>query len=325
MTQLHTTALRRQATDLLDRHGAAPKKLMLQHTAVSLGASLLVTFIGFLLSREIANTGGLSGVGIRSILSTVQSVLELAVMVLLPFWEIGILRAALNWRNSQNTDFFNLTEGFRRFGSVFSAKFWSGALYVAVGFAVFYSSTFLFLMTPWANAIEDVYTQLPQVSTMEELLEMMTPELTAQLANKMIPLFVIFGLLFAAASIFLFYRMRFADFFVMEDGGGIKAIVNSFRLTRGNCLQLFKLDLHFWWFYLLQGLSVAICYGDFLLSALGITLPFGEDGNFFLFYVTGILMQGILFWQCNAQRLTAYCLAFDAFQPPKPAQLLQEM
>jgi len=160
---------------------------------------------------------------------------------------------------------------------------------------------------------------------MEELLEMMTPELTARLTKTMLPMFILFGLLFAAASIFLFYRMRFADFFVMEGDGGVKAIVGSFRLTRGNCLQLFKLDLHFWWFYLLQGLSVAICYGDFLLAALGITLPFGPNGGFFLFYVTGILMQGILFWQCNAERLTAYCLAFDAFRPTEPSQLPQEM
>lgn len=325
MTQLHTTALHRQAKDLLGEYGDSPKKLMLLHTAVSLGATLLVTAIGFLLNREIAGTGGLSGMATRSVLSTVQSVLELAVIFLLPFWEVGILRAALNWRKGENAGVPQLTEGFRRFGSVFSARLWSGALYIAVGFAVFHFSTFLFLMTPWANNLEAVYSQLPQVSTMEELLELMTPELTAQLAPAMTPMFVIFGLLLTAVCIPLFYRLRFMDFFVMEGDGGIKAIVRSFQRTRGNCLQLLKLDLHFWWFYLLQGLSLALSYGDALLTTLGITLPFGPNGNFFLFYILGIVLQAVLFWQYNARRLTAYCLAFDAFAPPEPAQLPREM
>lgn len=323
--QINAISLHRQAKDLLAKHGASPKKLVLLHTAASLGATLLTTTIGFLLSREIAGTGGLSGIATRSILSTIQSVLELAVIFLLPFWEIGIIRAALNWRRGYGADVGHLTDGFRRFSSVFTAKFWSGVIYIAVGFAIFYFSMFFFMMTPWANALEAVYAQLPQVSTTEELLALMTPELTAQLAPAMIPMFIIFGLLFAAASIFLFYRMRFMDFFVMEGDGGIKAVVKSFQLTRGNCLQVLKLDLHFWWFYLLQGLSLVLCYGDALLTTFGITLPLGPDGNFFLFYILGIAMQTVLFWQFNAPRLTTYCLAFETFCAPEPTPLPTEM
>ena len=323
--QINAVSLHRQAKDLLAKHGPSPKKLVLLHTAVSLGASLLVTTIGFLLSRGIAGTGGLSGMGTRSILETIQAMLEMAVIILLPFWEIGIIRAALNWRSGENAGMPQLTEGFRRFSNVFSVKFWSGALYIAVGFAAFYCSMFFILMTPWASALESVYSQLPQVSTMEELLELMTPELIAQLTPVMIPMFVFFGLLLGAGYIYLLYRTRFADYFVMEGDGGIKALVRSFQRTRGNCLQLFKLDLHFWWFYLLQGLSLVLCYGDALLTTFDITLPFGPDGNFFLFYVAGILMQTVLFWQFNDQRLTAYCLAFDSFDPAKPAELPQVM
>ena len=283
--QINAVSLHRQAKDLLAKHGNSPKKLVLLHTAASLGASLLVTTIGFLLSREIADTGGLSGMATRSVLATMQSVLELAVIFLLPFWEIGIIRAALHWRKGYPAEVGHLADGFRRFGSVFSAKFWSGMLYITIGFAAFYCSMFFFIMTPWANALEAVYSKLPQVSTMEELLALMTPELTAQLAPAMLPMFVIFGLLIAVAFTYLFYRMRFMDFFVMEGDGGIAAIIKSFQRTRGNCLQVLKIDLHFWWFYLLQGLSLVVSYGYFLLTALGVTLPFGPDGNFFLFYI----------------------------------------
>ncbi len=325
MMQINSSSLHRQAKDLLRKYGPSPKKLVLLHTAISLGATLLVTVIGFLLSREIADTGGLGGLATRSMLSTAQSVLELAVMVLLPFWEIGILRAVLNWRKGESAGIPHLTEGFRRFGSVFGLLFWSGALYIAAGFAIFYFSFFTFMMTPWAKPVTDLLAPLTQATTAEQLQEMLTPELMDQMTGRMLPLFILFGLLLAAVYIPLFYRMRFADFFVMEGDGGVKAIVKSFQLTRGNCLQVLKLDLHFWWFYLLQGLSVAVSYGDGILSAVGVTLPFGYHGNFFLFYILGIVMQGILFWQYNGEKLTAYCLAFDAFQSPAPVQLPQEM
>ena len=325
MTQLHTTSLRRQASELLGAYGDSPKKLMLLHTAISLGTSLLVTTIGFLLSLKIADTGGLGGMATRSILSTAQSVLELAVIILLPFWEIGILRAALGWRKGENAGFSHLTEGFRRFVNVFSMRFWSSAMYIAVGFAIFYFSLFIFMMTPWAAPVSEQFATLLQATTTEQLQEMLTPELTEQLLRDMLPLMVLFGLLFGTVALFLFYRMRFGDFFVMEGAGGVKAIVQSFQLTRGNCLQVAKIDLHFWWFYLVQGLSVAVCYGDSLLNAIGINLPFGPDANFFLFYVAGIVIQAILFWQFNHQRLTTYCLAYDALQTPEPTQLPPEM
>lgn len=323
--QMNASSLRRQAKDLLAEHGCSPKKLVLLHTAVSLGATLLTTTIGFLLSREIAGTGGLGGMATRSILSTIQSVLELAVIILLPFWEVGILRAALNWRKGENAGIFSLTEGFRRFGSVFAVRFWSGALYIAVGFAIFYASLFLFLMTPWARPIMEQFQPLLEAGTPEKLQEMLTPELAIQMTGNMIPMFILFGLLLAAVCIPLFYRMRFADFFVMEGDGGVKAIVKSFQLTRGNCLQVLKLDLRFWWFYLLQVLSVAVSYGDGILSAMGVTLSFGPDGNFFLFYILGIGMQTVLFWQYNSEKLTAYCLAFDTLASPAPSEFSQEI
>lgn len=323
--QMNPSSLHRQAKDLLAEYGSSPKKLVLLHTAVSLGATLLVTTLGFLMSLWIAKTEGLSGMATRSILSTIQSVLELAVILLLPFWEIGILRAALGWRKGEHADIPHLMEGFRRFGSVFAARFWSGALYIAIGFAIFYFGLFTFLMTPWAKPLMAQFEPLLETATPEQMHQMLTPELMEQMMGNMTPMFILFGLLLAAVCIPLFYRMRFADFFVMEGHGGVKAIVNSFRLTRGNCLQLLKLDLHFWWFYLLQGLCVAISYGDGLLTALGISLPLGPDGNFFLFYILGILLQGILFWQFQGEKLTAYCLAFDAFHAPVPAELPSEM
>ena len=91
---LKVSELHNQANARLENAGN-PKRLALIHTAIALGASFLLTLINYLLSLGIADTGGLDGVGTRTLLSTAQAMLELAVMLALPFWQLGIFYAAL--------------------------------------------------------------------------------------------------------------------------------------------------------------------------------------------------------------------------------------
>ena len=101
MEAFKPSVLRQQAGEALQNATYPPKKFVLIHTSVALGLTLLITALNFLLNQQIAQTGGLAGMGMRSILSTVQSVLEFAVNAALPFWEIGIVFAALCWVSRQ--------------------------------------------------------------------------------------------------------------------------------------------------------------------------------------------------------------------------------
>jgi len=323
MTQLHTKALHRQAKDLLGRQEDSPKKLILFHILIALGIPLLVAAVNVLLEQQIARTGGLGGMAARSSLETLQSTLDMGLSILLPFWNMGLLFAALRWRKNQAADKSHLTEGFRRFVNIFALRFWSGVLYLMVGFAVafFYSS--LFALTPWAKSVTDAL--YPAGVTPEQLPATLTPAQIRQMAPLLIP----FGVLYTAVCVFLFYRLRLADFILLDEGvGGRQAMLQSFRLTQGSSWQLFKLDLHFWWFYLLQGLALVICNGDMLLALCGVTLPMDRNLSFLLFYAAGLLLEGLLYWRCQAERLTAYALAYDALQPKDPTilpdDLLQE-
>ena len=76
---LNLSDLRQKADRQLDFAPYAPRQLVLIHTAVSLGASLVVALVNLLFASMIENTGGLSGLGTRSMLETAQAVLELAV------------------------------------------------------------------------------------------------------------------------------------------------------------------------------------------------------------------------------------------------------
>ena len=61
-------------------------------------------------------------------------------------------------------------------------------------------------------------------------------------------------------------------YIIIEKPGisAITALRSSRIMMRGNAVNLFKLDLRLWWYYLAMTVSTVICYGDQLLPALGI-------------------------------------------------------
>ncbi len=308
---LQVSELHNQAKTRLQEVSGNPKKLVLIHTAIALGSSLLLTFITYLLSLLIDETGGLRGLTARSLLTTAQSVLELAVMVAMPFWQVGIFYAALQWTRKELADFGSLLQGFRRFGPVLGLQILRGILFIALGMPLSYIATAIFMLTPLAAPfLERIAPMMEQGITSEQLETMVTPEFTAATMQAMIPLLIIFAIVYLAVAIPVFYRIRFADFAVMDNMPAGRAMVNSFNITKGSCLQVLKIDLSFWWFYLLQILSVAICYADSLLPALGVTLPVSGVTAAFLFYILGTVCQGVLLWQYEARRVTVYGLAY---------------
>ena len=121
----------------------------------------------------------------------------------------------------------------------------------------------------------------------------------------------------------LLFRLRFAPYLLMsKQPRALAAMVESVRLTRRNCLRLLKLDLRFWWYYVLQTLAAALCYGDLLLSLLGVALPWSSTAAFLLFYCLGLGAQLALFVYARPRVVTTYALAVQALQPAEtPATL----
>ena len=317
MITIHTADLRQQAQTRLHQAGYPPKKLVLIHSAIALGGSFLVSVINYLFYLGIDQTGGLSGMGLRSVLSTIQSVLELVVLILLPFWEIGLLNAGLRWAKGESARFGDLAEGLRRFGAVLAYRLLFGMLFLAILFAALNICSTLFVLTPFSNDFAEAIAPLMQPDvTVEQLEAMMTPEFFKSIAVYMVPLLIVTGVAFAAVALPLFYRLRLAQFVLMDGERAGASMLQSLRLTKGNAWQLVKLDLHFWWYYLLMGLCVVVSFGDTLLPLLGISLPFSKDTGYFLFYVAGVLCQLALLWQCQAKVMTTYCLAYENFLPP---------
>lgn len=310
---LSSRALKQNAAQRLSQAAYSPKKLILLHTGLSLAVTFVITALSFLLSDQIDATGGLAGIGLRSVLTTIQSALQLGATVALPFWEIGFLRAALSMGREQPAGPFTLLEGFRRFGPVLRLMLMRFFFYIVLFLVCIYVSSSIFMLTPAANAY--VEAMLPLMEDLSAL----NPELALDestvntLLETLLPAYIICCVLFLAAAIPLSYRLRMADFAILDDQrvGAFFAVAKSWKITKRNCLQLFRLDLSFWWFYGLQLLITAVAYLDMILPTLGISLPAYSALGFFLLQSAG---QLALYWWAGSHVHTTYALAYDTLQ-----------
>ena len=308
---LQVSDLHRQARSRLAEASENPKKLALIHTAIALGSSLLLTAITYLLNGLIADTGGLDGMQTRSLLTTAQSILDVAITMAFPFWQMGIFYAALQWIKGEQTTFGTLLQGFRKLGAVLKLLFLQFGLLLLLGFAVSNISTIIFMLTPFSDSfIEHFEPIAKQEMTQEQLEALLTPEFTEKLTQTFMPLLIILAVLYAAGTLILFIRLRFAGFAVLEDLPAGKAFFKSYTITRKNFWQILKLDLSFWWFYLLQLLSVVVFQLGAILPLLNISLPLPDTAVALIFSILGAAFQCILLWQCEAKRVTVYGLAY---------------
>lgn len=284
-----------------------PKKLALLHAGISLAVSLVITVLQFVLDRGIASTGGLSGIGTRTLLSTAQMMLSTASLLLTPFWTIGFFRASLNIARGENATPATLLEGFRRFLPVMRLFLTQMVLYFGLLLLCSHAASVLYTLTPFSNGMLEIMEPLmndPELAV--QALE--SGELINQLMPHMIGMYVILGILFAVLGIPLFYRFRMSQFVMMDDTatGALMAMRTSGLLMRGHRMELFRLDLHFWWFYAAQVLLAVIAWLDVLLPMLGIALPVNADVGFFLFYLVYILLNLLLTWLFTARIQTTY-------------------
>lgn len=287
-----------------------PGRVVLIHTGAMLSLSLLLSVADFLLNQQIGTTGGLSGMGQRSVLTTIQSLLRLAQLVILPFWQIGYTYYTLKAARGQAAGVSDLTEGFRRFGPVLRLKALMLVMGVLLGFVCTQVSSFLFMMTPWAAPMmAKMETLMADGSLTEEAL------ITAILAMRedfMVPILILFGICFLAGFVFLFFRFRLAELWLMDhpEDGALAALRSSTILMQGNCKAMFKIDLHFWWFYLLELLVAALGYGDAILRTVGIQLTADAFGTYIIFFALYIWAQMSLYWWKRNEVCLTYAHAY---------------
>lgn len=310
--------LKHDAAEALDRAQYPPRRLVMLYTGAAIGLSLLLSAISFSLNNY-SGAGGIGGLGTQATLSTIQMVLQLASAVVTPFWSAGLLFCALCYARQRSVAPASLAEGFRRFKPILSSALMIGLRYLGVGFISMYLSSMLLMVTPAA---------LPMLNASQQLLEDPSADPYALLGDSLPQVMLwymgIFLVVFAIFALPIFYRYRLVNYVIMDDdkAGGMQAMLASRLMTNRRRLELFKLDLHFWWFWLLELAAIALAYGDVLLSALGLALPVSDAAAYWGFGLLSMACQFGLYAWAKPRLSVTYAMAYETLRqmPPPKAQ-----
>ena len=302
-----------------------PRKLTALHSGIALGAGVLVALSSLVLNLMIQNTGGLGDLGVRTVLGTMRTTLQLVVQLLMPFWAAGFTCCGIGLARQHAVGPKTLTEGLRRWGVVLRLNLCRGGLLLLLGYLTLQLAYTVFMMTPLAdNAIAIVETvmgngTLPDLTTLP-------PDTMEQLLTALTPVYVLWAVVFVAVALPILYRFRMADFRIMdrERPGALRAMAQSGLMMRGSRWKLCKLDLSYWWFYGAElGLSLLL-YTEFLLGGLGVSLPMDSDLLYLLCYLiyAGATFALHLFFRARVE--TTYGVFYDRLlqvhKPPVPPQ-----
>ena len=298
--------LKKQAHRQLEQAAYDPAKLALLHGLVLLILPVL-DVVNYLLSQQ-ASVGGLAGMGTRTVIASVQSILSLTYSLLIPFWQISFVGCSLKMARREQTGPGDFTWGFQRFGPVLRLYLLQMLMYIAVVSVGAQIAGVLFVVTPLSAGLEDKLEQLEAAGQ-----NVVTEEMLIQMLPDMIPMLIITAVVLAVLCIPLFYRLRFSELAIMESGNNsaLAAMSRSMRMTRGRCMQLFRLDLSFWGYYLLLFVASSVADGGVLLSYLNVQLPVSHVVVSLLLRIVGIGGMLLLAWRWKSHVQTTYACLYD--------------
>ena len=311
MKQLSPFEIKSKTAQRLNAAGYPPRQLALIHAGIALLGSLVLTIISYFLNRQVASTGGLSGIGMRSVLQSAQSVLSLALTVAMPFWEFGFVMAAMKYARQQAVGISDLTKGFGKIGPILRLIFFQILLYTILLTLALQVASTVVLFTPLGSGMVELIESLAENEAFMQT-GVIPEEMLLPLLQAAVPVYIFGGILFALVAIPLSYRLRLASYMVLD---GQKRVLAAFllsnRIMKHNCLDFFKLDVSFWWYWALQVLCSLLAFGDVLLPMMGVQLPISADTALLLCYGLQLAASLAIAWLWRAPVETAYALAYD--------------
>ena len=293
------------------------KQIVVIYAALALGLTALVTVLNHVLGLQIDNFGGLSNLGKRTVLSSVQSMLPVVQSMLAMCLTVGYGAAMLRIARGMYTSPQTLRLGFDRFWVLLRVSVFRGLIMTGVTIASMYAGIMIFMLTPLANSAMEIITPLVSQMTVLDSTFTIDEAVSAQLMRAMVPGFAICGIMLLVLGGPVYYSFRMVNYVVIDKPGigALAALRASKRMMRGNRLGLLKLDVSLWWYYLASGAALVVCYGDVLLPLLGVELPVSQTVAFFGFYGLYLAASFCVHYFLRNRAEVAYALAYDAVKP----------
>lgn len=261
--------------------GREPRKVALYYGAILIASQLVVLVLNYVLDGQISKTGGLSNIGLRSMLSTVETVASVGQSIVSMCLNLGFIAAMLRIARRQYASPMTLKAGFERFGVLLRKNIFLGLLYCGAGVAAFYLAVGLFLFSPLSARFMGAVIPMMEQANYDPQVLIANEEFVVSMLPAMVPMFILYGIFVIAAIALISYRYRMVDYLLIEKPqlGALGAMRESQRMMRGNKIAMFKIDLSFWWYYLAMAAGIVCSYVDVVLSILGITLPLPGCGQ----------------------------------------------
>ena len=299
------------------KQSPSQKQVVLIYAALSLALTALVTVLSHVLDLQMDNFGGLSNLGKRSMLSSVQSMLPMVQSLLSMCLNVGYLAAMLRIARGLYTSPQTLRLGFDRFWLLLRCSIFKGLMLSAVVFVSMYFGVMIYMMTPFSDAAVEIITPLLSQVSMLNTQIVIDDATYLLLMEAMVPAFAICGILLLVLGVPVLYNYRMAEYVIIDKPavGALAALRESKKMMRGNRLSLMKLDISLWWYYLASFAATVICYGDVLLPMLGLKLPIPDTVAFYGFYVLYLAASFAVHFFLRNRVEVCYGLAYDAVKP----------
>lgn len=250
--------------------GKEPQKVVLIYAAILAAAALAGNLAGYLLGGQISQAVGLQGMNTRAVLSTAKVVVTIAQLLLVEGLALGYCAAMLRIARGQYVSGSTLKAGLERLWLLVRTRLLEGVILTAMSFALCMVVVNIYMLTPFSNRL--VLSMMPLVEagelTTEAMLSLWSTDYQVLLPVTVLYVVALIPLLWYFSAVY-----RLVDYLLIEKPqlGALGALQESRRRMRGSKRMLLRVDLSFWWYYLLQT-ATKVLYTGLILAALGVTL-----------------------------------------------------
>lgn len=260
--------LKKKASNRL-QSGNDPKKVVLVYAGIVALSSLVVTVVQDLLDSRISQTGGIQNIGTRSMLTTADTVLTIAQLLLVMCLTLGYTGSMLRIARGQYASPNSLKAGGERIWVLLRTRLLQMLIMTAAAFALCFLVINVCLLTPLSNRVIAVMGTVSAEVLLADDLALIG------FYSAMLPIILIYLVTLVPLLWYFSCTYRMVDYLLIDRPqlGAFGALRESRRMMQGNMKMMLRVDLSFWWYYLLQALVSVLIYLNMVLALFAIGLP----------------------------------------------------
>lgn len=260
--------LKKKASNRL-QSGNDPKKVVLVYAGIVALSSLVVTVVQDLLDSRISQTGGIQNIGTRSMLTTADTVLTIAQLLLVMCLTLGYTGSMLRIARGQYASPNSLKAGGERIWVLLRTRLLQMLIMTAAAFALCFLVINVCLLTPLSNRVIAVMGTVSAEVLLADDLALIG------FYSAMLPIILIYLVVLVPLLWYFSCTYRMVDYLLIDRPqlGAFGALRESRRMMQGNMKMMLRVDLSFWWYYLLQALVSVLVYLNVVLALFSIGLP----------------------------------------------------